>query len=218
MTFQQILSYIKAGRNFHFVRYGDGELGIMFNDPKIMAIVVKRHGDREGLEKAGRIMHTDIERLALATPVDLYCGIQPMGYAMFEEQVDQLFKGVTTCSAQALHHASEAGKLKQFTDLLKGRRVIVIGRDYLSKLPFEHIHIPTQENLVWRQVDWITTSLKQNLKKGDIVLWCASIATNIGMLQTYRPDVTQIDCGSVFDPYCFAPTRKYHHSLKDLTL
>lgn len=218
MDFETILDNIANKQPFHFVRYGDGELGIMYNDPKIMGIVVKRHGDREGLEKAGRIMLADLDKMRLTTPKDYYLGIQPMGYKMFPEQTDRAFKDLPTCSAQALHKASEQGRLKEFTDLLKGRRVIVVGRDYLSKLPFEHIHIKTFDNLVWRQTDYINTVLKQNLKAKDIVLWCASLATNICMFENYRPDVTQIDCGSVFDPYCFGATRKYHHKLKDTKL
>lgn len=218
MTYDTLMQKVTDGEHFTFTRYGDGEIGIMLNDPKIMDIVTKRHGDKEGIEIAGMQMLEGMSTISFMENPRYFVGIQGQAMRMFKNDIERLTKDVKICKADIIHHASEAQRIPELLEALEGKHIIVVGREYLKDLPFEFEHIVTPENLVWRMTDYLTMAVRSKLKSNSVVLWSASIASNICMLKCFEDNITQIDTGSVFDPYCGLKTRRYHHNLKNLEL
>ena len=218
MTYDELLEKLTNGENFTFTRYGDGEFGIMLNDPNIMRIVVNRHGDQQGIEIAGMQMLEGLDTISFMENDKYLVGIQGQAMRMFKKDIERLTQNVNICKADIIHHASQKERIPELIEVLKDKHVIVVGREYLKGLPFEFEHIVTPDNLVWRMTDYLTMAVREKIKNNSVVLWSASIASNICMLKCFEEDITQIDTGSVFDPYLYRATRKYHYDLKNLDL
>lgn len=210
-SYEDIISNLQNQVNFSFSRFGDGELAAIFNLGKSQNC--DKHKMFPDMRKA-------LYNVLLSKP-KYHVGLQRLGYHQYKEKVEEL--NVSWCLADTLHKASIKNKLNKFFDVLKIRDVVLVGPSYLEKLrenkflqPRIILHIPEVD--CWLKTKQVIEFLSKqcNVKQNTVILFCASMATNIWideLYMHYKNTITMIDCGSVFDPYCGKSKRSYHNSI-----
>jgi len=212
LTFEVMCVKLLKKENFSFARYGDGEWACILGDPG---------GNCDG--------HPYYRDLGLALELTLlrrqisYCGMQPKATADMGKRIAEWMKyrdcQIDWCDADVIHDASIAGRLPELYSALRGRKVILVGPKHLApiamKLRAHHIETSSKYP-VWREWTTIYADLVGELDLNAVVLYCASMATEVLLdkaAREYGEAITQIDVGSAFDPMCGVVTRRYHKAI-----
>lgn len=114
------------------------------------------------------------------------------------------------------------GKLGPFLSALKARRPAVIGSSHLAsmakRLDADAVYlIPT--HVGWEDLERIERNIRMLLSthpRDGVVTWSLGYLTKVlqwRLIPDY-PDLTQIDLGAVFDPYCGVRNRRFYKSDK----
>jgi len=215
-----MLSRLENGDHFSWARYGDGEWNcILGKDPdKVNCDGHHYFPDLgEALKKileAQRPYFLGMQRLAEE---------QNSGNPEFE-RLKSLNKWG---SSDILHHASIKGQLKPFFNVIKNYDVTIVGPEKLLMNldddvvgDFYPLEIPEID--CWKAHNKTLNGLTKSIFRapdghyGDLVLYCASMMSEVlidEMWQIYGSDITQIDLGSVLDPYAGIQSRTYHKNL-----
>lgn len=197
--------------NFSLVRYGDGEWGCILQDKKIIKRLIENNK-----EKA--IVFSKKFFKILESKPNYYFGVQPRAESLFKDKIEIFYKDFqNVVDGDIFHNMSENIGLKQFIKSLSKRTVILVGPKYLENLNFNFIHIVTPENNVWESYIKVKNTVKKtiNIHKTDnpVILYSCSFVAKVlihEMYNIYFDNITQIDTGSLFDPYCGLYTRNYH--------
>lgn len=205
-TFDKICDMLKSNVNFKFARYGDGEWFCMFG--------------KEGANCDNHKYFKDMgERLreSIQKSPDYMAGIQPLSLShKIAPKVKEFCKGldIDWYDADALHSASIDGRLNDFVKALDGKYIILVGPLHLSSM-FSCVHIVIPDVDCWLKYKEIKEQLNYHLDEGpnSVVLFCASMMTEILISDFATYDCTMIDCGSVLDPFVGVKSRSYHHKL-----
>lgn len=197
MTYLDLIDKIESFEPFSFSRYGDGEFNCMFG--------------KAGANCDGHEYFEDLgERLnhAFLNPRGIIA-VQRYGY---EQYKDQLGANVWA-DADILHRASIEGKLHMFHEALQGNEVVLVGPKHLREFRIydEFIEVPLRN--AWKDYFCILQQLKWTIGEGDIVLYCCGMMAEVLIWDMYKDYYTQIDCGSLFDPYVGVMSRQYHKTL-----
>jgi hypothetical protein len=206
--FNDLISKIKNYENFSFSRFGDGEFNCAFGK-------LGRNCDEHEY-----FSDMSIELLKiLSRGTDYIIGIQNLGYTIWKNKIDE-FNNLNYCNSDIIHNASIKNNLNLFFESIKGRGIILVAPKYFSDFeklkPNTHIIIP--EKNCWLSKNEIFEEIKNHVKKDSVILYSASMMSNILidlLYNIYSNNITQIDCGSVFDPYMGINKRKYHQSIID---
>ncbi len=200
MTYQEIINKLNDQEPFSFSRFGDGELNCMFG--------------KTGANCDGHEYFPDLgERLnkAFLEPKGVV-GVQRYGYSMYK---DRLGPNVWA-DADVLHRASIAGELKEFLDSLyaKNHDIVFVGPERLRGAIPSRTFIDVPLKNAWENYDYTLKRLGFHIMKWDIVLYCCGMMAEVLIHDLHDEKLTQIDCGSLFDPYVGVKSRQYHHKLK----
>lgn len=114
------------------------------------------------------------------------------------------------------------GKLGPFLAILKSRRTVVIGSNWLAPmakiLGTRSVYLlPT--HVGWEDLERIERNIRMLLStepKDAVVTWSLGYLTKVlqwRLIPDY-PHLTQIDVGAVFDPYCGVRNRRFYKSDK----
>ena len=114
--------------------------------------------------------------------------------------------------ADILHRASIKGELGLLMDVIAKRNVVLVGPAHLRKLTFYNGFIEVPLKNAWKQYENILLSIA--LSSSDVILYCCGMMAEVFIHAFHVDDITQIDCGSVFDPYVGVNSRQYHKKLK----
>jgi len=146
-----------------------------------------------------------------------YFGIQELAYRNWKKEIDDLTKNMNLVKADIFHQRSQKNKIEKFFNLLSNKKdIIIIGPEYLSEIKEFNIrhHIITPEYFVWNNIDELEFKINDYLKEnGDqnlILLYSCSIAAKILIHKFREQKITQIDTGSLLDPYVGVNSRGYH--------
>lgn len=202
VTYDNIINNLREVRNFKFARYGDGEINAMTGKSGRNC-----DGHEYFLELGMRLVES------VEQEPNYMVGIQPLSVSHLRNEVDAYFEGFKLYNADALHSASIDGVLERFFHALEGRYIILVGPPHLAGL-FDCVHIVIPPVNCWLYYENIKEQLAFHLKIDAVVLFCASMMTEVLISDFKDYDCTMIDCGSVFDPYVKVKSRKYHHKLK----
>jgi hypothetical protein len=99
-------------------------------------------------------------------------------------------------------------------DILKEKWIILVGPTHLLELNISTLFCRVPMLNAWRIHNDILDALKLNANPGTVVLYCCGMMAEVLIHEMYSESITQIDCGSVFDPYVGVKSRQYHHKLK----
>lgn len=197
MTYPELVDSVKNGVNFSWSRFGDGELNCMYG--------------KSGANCDGHEYYPDLSKQlikAFVNPKGIV-GMQRYGYEMYKSELGPN----VWADADILHKASINGELNLFMDALKHKQVILVGPERLGALPFLSQIIPVPLKNAWNDYKRVSSLLKEFMCSDAIVLLCCGMMAEVLIWDLCREDVTMIDAGSVFDPYCGYNTRNYHKKL-----
>ena len=148
-------------------------------------------------------------------------GLQGMSVRELPHLVDQFYTPYVKGELQdsdVLHKASISGYLNMFIDRLKERHCIVIGPKRLIKLlnyfDFDLIVVPDVN--CWGANQKIEREIRKEIADDKVLLYSASMMSNVlidRIWKDYGDSITQIDCGSVWEPYVGHFNRSYHKKI-----
>ena len=203
MTFEQHLVKIQNEERYSFSRWGDGEWNCLLG---VNGMNCDKHNYYTDLGNR-------LERILASSP-KYYIGLQNLAQRQRPEIIDLYTKGhnLNWSASDIFHNASIKGRLVHFFNVLRNRRVILVGGKHLKGFrDWEFIEIP-QVNC-WLSYEDTLAQLKETITDDCIVLFCASMMSNV-LIDDLDGRCTLIDTGSVFDPYVGVKSRTYHKTLK----
>ena len=201
---------INAGERFSFVRYGNGEWD---------CILKLYHKTRSGSQK----FTPDLQRALVASLTQYRTGeyYWALQSASFLKRVGILPKAEAWLAANKLYipwHDGEAftrpsmkGQFYPLIAALKKQRVVVVGPQWLMKLPFASVFVPVASHNCWTNIEAIKAALIN--VQNAVVSFSAGPATKV-LIHYLQPIIGNscwlIDFGSIWDPYCGVKSRRYH--------
>lgn len=216
-NFSMFMKYLKQRKGFSFLRLGDGEWGLMLRRNPVYGVISKRWDGSYLIEEAIPRLNKIVE-----SKPTYYLGIQPHAFGLFTEDIIQKVPdGCNYCNSDIFHSKSQAGELDEFFKILKDRNVIVVGKKYLSGLSsrFRFKHIISPEDY-WRKANWnflerMQRQIEEQIREmpNPVILYSSGIAGKFILHRLYKKygkSITQIDTGSLFEPYVGLNIRSYH--------
>lgn len=203
VTFAKICDLITKGVNFKFARYGDGEFNAIFG--------------KEGSNCDGHEYFKDMgERLANSFSSKVMTGIQPLALTTkYKDRILNCIEGLQLYNADVLHNASIDLQLSKLLVVVNQsmRPHVCVGPAHLTRMFDSMILIPDKN--CWLTYDDTKRNLGEWIKDNEngIIFLCASMMSEVLINDFEDANVTIIDAGSVFDPFCNVKSRKYHHKL-----
>ena len=216
-SYEQMLEQLKAKTNFSWSRWGDGE----------WQCVLGCNGANCDGHNYYKSLGERLEAVLLSKPkYDIAVqakAVKDMGWDIrnyLKENELQLEWG----EADILHNASTEGRMTEFWEAMRGRKVLSVGTEArivalnkCNKHDYLFLNdVPVPEKNCWLCYEGIKYELARWTKMNDIILYSASMMSKVlidDMYQMFGDTITQIDCGSVFAPYCGHSTRKYHKQI-----
>lgn len=208
LDFEGICRKLQDGNNFSFARYGDGEWKCILGEKG------ENCDNHPYTHDLGLALS-----LALCEPQSYYLGMQPKSQRDIKSEIDKWLSdmelNIEWCNADILHNASIDDRLGEFFKAMQGRRIIFVAPERLNAVAMKisAIHIPVQLYNVWRWYRQIYGDILDQIDKNAVILYSMSMAAKVLIAKLhdeYGDTITQVDCGSVFDPYCGYRTRRYH--------
>jgi hypothetical protein len=211
--FEEFVTNIEESKNFSFSRWGDGEWALILKKEPTYTHIEKKWGPE--LLKNG----STLKNIILSSPKYII-GMQPLAYNNWKDDIEAFIpKDVETANSDIFHRNSYRGRLDPFINSLKKREVILIGPSYLKNLSlFEFTHIEVPDMYVWKHIEEITQEIRKTIKKDVVILYSCSIMSNVLIdvfFKEFGVAITQIDTGSLWDPYAGVNSRSYHEAVID---
>lgn len=204
--FDTMLRKLYAGEVFSWSRWGDGEFNCILNV--------------DGQNCDGHKYFPDLGtalKAVLESKPNYFLGLQELGRNIWKgnPEFDRLIALNTWGSSEILHHASAAGRLQEFFEFIEENvTVIIVGNDTLMGLPFSFIPVPVPMVNCWESYQSVLAEIESVVDPGSVVLYSAGMMSKVLIHALRGRGITQIDTGSVFDPYVGRNTRQYHNLLK----
>ena len=193
MTYSELINNLEQGVNFSWSRFGDGEFNCMYG--------------KKGCNCDGHIYFDTLARRLTKAWND------PRGVVAVQLLARQIHNILGDYpDADILHKASIDGKLHYLLTALEGRNIILVGPDHLKSMEFDRF-IAVRTKNAWMEYPNTLEEVNRLVQPNDVVLLCCGMMAEVLIWDMYSEDITMIDCGSVFDPYCGVKSRKYHHKL-----
>lgn len=214
----QFVNWIREGKYFSYVRYGDGE----------WKALLKESGRNGRAHMITPEFHRDM-RICLfknAYTLTVLFGMQRNTYRPEGRQVEiekfleeNNLVNIPWVSAETLHHASRDGELFSLIREMKERNVVIVGPEFLTELPktlgLEHsefVEVPERD--CFEEKDRILREcldIQADLGDGMIYSFSAGPAAEVFILhlQEEIPNNFFIDSGSMWDVFVGRRTRRY---------
>jgi hypothetical protein len=215
LTVHDLADLIHARKPACFVRYGNGEWDCTLGT---------------GQQTGSRSQHFTPElRQAMAETIIAHdgkiMGIQSQRYLercrLWRPASQWLFdRGlmIDWAVGDVLHYASRDGMLYPFISALRQHPdVVMVGPEWLERLDIDHRLLVVPSVDAWAVVDPVVDSLRK-LDPGACVCLSAGPAAKVIAHRLRGADLTVIDCGSVWDVFCWRPSRRYHHEMAARTV
>jgi len=199
MTYNELIHNLENNIQFSFSRFGDGEMICMWKTNR-------------SCNCDGHKYYPELGRRLLAVLDDPkgVMGLQRLGYSQFKPYIDKY--DIKWCDADILHDASIAGEFGKFENALLDRRVILVGPYHLKDFICD-VFIEVPKVNAWLKYEEVLEDVNRNVEVDDVVLYSCGMMAEVLIHNMYAEDFTQIDTGSVFDPYFGVRSRKYHYGL-----
>lgn len=217
LTFDKICQKLTERENFTFSRIAsDGELNCIYG----------KSGSNCDQHPYTPEMGARLKDI-INKPQRYHLGLQSLAYGQRKAQIDEIAErvGIRWANADIMHHASIKGEFEQFFKALEGRSVIFVAPKRHSQLQKKIESLQKCEKINYVFIpeincysDYPNTKsyLSKITKENDVVLYSASMMTKVlidDMFEKMGNTITQIDCGSVFEPYLGIANRTYHKKI-----
>lgn len=216
LTYKDIVSNIANDVPFAWSRWGDGEWACMLPEAKSLAHIVNVARMRRQPEDT-EIMFEYAKKMKdiLLSRPSYYIGVQRICIERFNEDIEPYYSKLEkVCSSEMLHEASSRNWMQDLVDVLRTKRVCLVGPKYLSNLPFEFTHIVTREDDAWKEEERLINEVKKVQDSCDVFMYSVSFVSKI-LVDTFHSNGNiHLDTGSVWDFYAGKKTRGYMKGLK----
>jgi len=216
LTYNDILSNIADNVPFAWSRWGDGEWACMLPEAKSLAHIVEVVRQRRSPEDT-EIMFEYAKKMkeVLLSEPNYYIGIQNMSARRFKEDIEPYYSKLEkVCSSEMLHNASIRGDMQDLVDVLRTKKVCLVGPEYLSNLPFEFTHIVTREDDAWKEEERLINEVKKIQDSCNVFMYSVSFVSKILIDTFHNNGNIHLDTGSMWDFYVGKETRGYMKGLK----
>ena len=211
-SIEDINQALEKKENFSFSRWGDGEFGCLLHP--------SARRNRDGHQYFETLSEA-LKEVLLSRP-EYLLGMQPKAIRDMGEEInkwmDENKLSFDWINADILHNASRHDEMNDFCKALKQRRCIFVAPERLKKIAMKigrgMVRVPLID--CWKWYRQIYTDICDLIEKDTVILYCAGMTSNVlihHIWNDYKDTVSQIDCGSVFDPYCGLKTRQYHSEI-----
>jgi hypothetical protein len=222
-----IFNSIKNNIPISLARYNDGEWICMLRIKEKNAYNIHRvKWDKNAEEFMDKFVTPIIKK------VPYYVGIstEVLKKDYMVENIFEYIKDLNLFDGGLFSRWQIDGTIFELFELLKNKKVIIVGPDYLSKLNshLNFIHIVTENNLnlnrvsmikpysvkdtcaVVKQYPLLLQKLQECIEDNCVVLYSCSFAAKRLIHDFHNKNIIQLDIGSAFDNLCGLQTRPWH--------
>ncbi len=205
----ELIDKLIKKERFSFARFGDGEMNCIFG--------------LEGHNCDGHEYFPDMGARLLSileSSPDYYLGDAAIARRYWEPEIAILKSqnpNLKWINADCLHLRSIADTIWPFFDALKKRDVIMVGPEKLrDHALFLCAYVCIPDVNCWLEYERIHKEvLEMIFHKDVVVVYCASMMANV-LIDDFSSLCTNIDLGSLIDPYMGFMTRSHHLKIKNL--
>lgn len=218
MNYQQLLNKLENKEPFSLIRWWDWERLSVFDceiDHYAADWTLYYPEQWEALRKI------------LRSNPKYYMWMQTLGYWLYKKQIDEYLKQIKSTTqwidSDLLHNQSWNSELTWFFEVLNNNNVIIIWPErlkWINKLIHYTDYIEIPLTTAFLSIDEIEQKIRSLLewREYSILLFAAAATSNIlidRLYKDYGHIHTMIDIWSVFEPYVWLSTRKYHKNVLD---
>jgi len=201
----KIIEHLEKGENFSFSRFGDGE----------WACLLGKNGANCDGHAYFHDMGDRLLKIVESNP-KYYMGLQTLAENTYPDEIAKY--PIEWVESDCLHRASIRGEIQPFFDVLNKKNIVFVGNHRHQKQSIikvdKFIEVPIND--CWRKYKDVLEEIRTSIDKDDVIIYCASMMANVLIDDIYNEfgnTVTQIDCGSLFEPYMGISIRSYHSKL-----
>ena len=209
---EKLTEHLQKRQRFSFSKFNDGEFNCIFGV--------------EGKNCDGHEYFLDLSvnlRDVLKSKPDYYLGIGAIAKRVWGGAISSALKkldaeNLNWIDADVLHQASIDNTIWPFFDALNERDVILVGPPHVHDQKLftvdQNVIIPEQN--CWLDGERINDEIIANADGSTVICWCASMASKV-WIDFWSPYATNIDMGSLIDPYVGKPSRTHHKKITNFT-
>ncbi len=204
--YKTFIEHLENGDPFSFARYGDGEWNAIFQVA--------------GANCDGHEYFPDMgERLAriVRSEPPYFMGMAAIARRVWGERIEAFLSGskLRWVNADLLHIASIEDRIWPFFDALSKRDVILVAPAHVQEQKLFKVRrkITIPEKNCWLASEDVNAKISVKADRETVICYCASMAANV-WIDEWAPYATNIDLGSLIDPYVGRITRSHHKKVK----
>ena len=234
----RIVRYLEDQQPFGFARYGDGEWRTILGGNWIKRKVGSKKKYKKGYRilRANtcyigqknsngctftQLLSNDLRKVLVANQ-DYYHGILRIALRSHRQEIDIFLEAtnsdVVWYGGDVLLNKALSGDLFPFIKALREYRILMVGQPFLRGVdevgffkPTFYYHAPPKNAHATKQR--IEKNVLDLIDKYDInlVLWSSGLATKVFLDDVWKEtngEITQIDCGSMWDGFCGVTTSR----------
>lgn len=200
---------------FGFARYGDGEWNAIFG-----ASGANCDGQVYSPELGADLQRTLMDRR------DYFYALGPkavhhetMG-AQIEAWLAEHAPRLSWYDTEVFLTASLMGELRPFVNVLRRKRVLLVGPQHLSRLNAINAMglVVVPDKNAYLEKARLEIEILKKAERADVILFSAGPAAKVMIFDLYpqlKETHTLIDCGSLWDMYCGVNSRGYARNIND---
>lgn len=221
LSYPEVLNMLKNNINFSMSRFQDGEWTCIF---KIEPHYTNKMNSRVKFKPIIDKLSEKLLEIIKSNPKYYLC----VNAGTFDERINLVWPYLKSVDnlvvGEVFRRVSVEKGLKDFTNELNKRTVLIVGPEWLSKLTdkfqFTHIVSPFpnlyEENNIEKISIETETTINKYLNQNPVILYSCGLVAKILIDDFYikfGKMITQIDMGAIWDPYCGKVTRPYHNKV-----
>lgn len=213
-SYRVLAEKLRNNQPFAFSRWGDGEW------ESVLGVRGENDANCDGHQYFSS-MRESLHEILISNPSYLL-GMQKLAYhKLLGREIDEYLKKYKVrgewLNADAFHDASKNQKIGSFFDLLRTRKILLVGPAHLRRITLFHFDFcEVPERNCWLEREKILLEIKERIsvEGPEVVLFCAGMTSNwfVDQLQKSYSGFL-IDVGSLLDPYAGKNSRNYHKKL-----
>jgi hypothetical protein len=221
VTYGKMTDLLARGVPHSFSKWGDGEFGpVLLTDARWRHHFAGKRSVSCGKHSIIPEMCEALKRVLVERPTYMI-GISPhtldwMGAGVREFIAENNLGDISWCNANALHGASRAGTFRPYVDIMRRRKVVIVGPPHLASLSnripvAEFVTIPAVD--CWKAANGIYDRCLKAAAAGDVFMVSAGPVAKWLIHELHKKvghSHTLIDAGAVWDVYAGVNTRSYH--------
>jgi hypothetical protein len=214
---QEFSDRLRNGENLTIMRFNDGEWGFALDIKRWTELKVKEnHPDAEVQLKYSGILLKEV----LDSEPDYYVSIDSFTLTddIFKKDIEpHLEKFQNRLKGGFFNVWSLSTGFKDLFEILKTRKVLLVGPEFLSKLPFHKDHITTDPKRgiynVQKYVYDVIRYLDKHYKPNMVIVYSCSFIAKVAIDEIYKiygNSITQLDVGAALNPFVGVSNRPWH--------